>query len=244
LSGWSTREVIVGLRLLLATVTVVGVVTLPAAAASGTSCVPQSPTPPAAGPGPLPGQQATQVRWTRISRTVRYGDLASVQGQVIADDAALGSAEVHLFARPVGGSWSQLATTTSAPDTGVFSFGCVAPGHTTAYRVVYAGDVLHAGSEATRRVGVARRVPDRMRQPTPTRLVHTGSVSPRYRGPVVLQRRSGGDWHRVQVGRVGDRSAWRFVLRNPRSGSYRAVVPADRRFVLSASDHVWRVRVG
>jgi hypothetical protein len=232
-----------GLRLLLATVTVVACVALPAAPATATSCVPQSSTPPV-GAGALPTQEATQVRWTQASGTVRYGDLASLQGQVVTGDGALGDAEVHLFQRPVGGSWTQVASTTSDRETGVFSFGCLTPAHTTSYRVVYAGELLYAGSEATRQVAVARQVPDRMRQVTPTRLVYAGAVSPDYHGPVVLQRRSGRHWNRVEVDRADDRSTWRFVLRTPRSGSYRAVVPADRRFVLSASDHVWRVTGG
>lgn len=229
-----------GLRLLLATVTVVASVALPAPPAVATTCVPQSSTPPV-GPEALPTQESTQVRWTRISRTVRYGDLVSLQGQVVTGDGALGDAEVHLFQRPVGGSWSQVASTTSDHETGVFFFGCLTPAHTTSYRVVYAGELLYAGSEATHQVGVARQVPDRMRESTPTRLVYAGAVSPDYRGPVVLQRRSGRHWNRVDVDRTDDRSTWRFVLRTPRSGSYRAVVPADRRFVLSTSDHVWRI---
>jgi hypothetical protein len=116
---------------------------------------------PALPPGSLELQD-TRIHWTRWPTSVTYGDLATLQGQVVVDDGALADATVDLLARPPGSQrWQRIATTTTDQDTGVFTFGCLQPNKTTEYRAVYHGTIYYAGSQATRHVPVARRVPDR-----------------------------------------------------------------------------------
>lgn len=234
------RAVITAVALTVALLLPVG-----APSASARTCVPPEPEPllPVAATSPV-GQE-TWVRWTRASREVRYGSTAVLQGQVVTDDGALGGVDVRLLAQPAGESgWTRVATAKSDPETGVFGFGCLEPRRTTTYRAVFDGDLLYAASESSHRVGVARLVPDAMRRKGESRFVYTGSVSPRYRGRVLLQRLTAdGSWRRIAVDRAGSRSRWRFVL-DGRPGRYRALVPADDRFIASPSDHVWRITRG
>lgn len=193
--------------------------------------------------------EETSIRWTRWSTRVVHGDAAVLEGQVVTDDGALGGVEVGLFQRRPGeSSWTSRGTATADPDTGVFSFGCLEPTATTEYRAVFDGTLVHGASQAVRKVGVARRVPDAMSRIAAERFALTGSVSPRYVGrSVVLQRRSCADcrWASVQTRETTSRSRWRFTIDSSTfSGRrwFRVVVPADRRYVRSHGDHVWWVR--
>jgi hypothetical protein len=202
---------------------------------------------PAMPPGSLEVQD-TRIHWTGWPTSVIYGDLATLQGQVVTDDGALADAEVDLQARPVGSQrWQHVNTTTTDADTGVFTFGCLQPTMTTDYRAVYAGTVYYAGSQANRHVPVARRVPDSIVRVAPDRFRYSGSVRPRYAGgAVTLQQRRCPDcrWRTSSRTTSDGRSGWRFVIdastfRGRRW--FRAVVPANAGFIASPSEHAWRL---
>lgn len=212
--------------------------------------------PPSASPLPVdatPGDlglalEETRIHWTRWTRKVRYGEVASLAGQVVTDDGAVPSAEVELFARDAGSrSWTRVWSTTSDRDTGVFTFDCLRPDPTTDYRVVHEGTLLHGASEGVRRVRVARRVPDAMRQVAADRFRLTGSVSPEHAAaPVHLQSRGCRScaWRRVDTDTTSSRSRWGFSIRvGDAVGTrwFRALVPASDGYVASPGDHVWRI---
>jgi hypothetical protein len=189
----------------------------------------------------------TEIHWTRATRTVTYGADAVLEGQVVTEDGALGDARVDLYARPHGAaSWSRVGSATSHAETGVFSFGCVTPERTTAYRVEYAGDGLHAASRATRTVRVARAFVEDMTQTAPTAFRLDGAVSPQYAGPVLLEHRAGdGRWTVVDRSRADRRSHFGFAIDVSRlrgAHEYRAVVPADDAFTRSTGGR-WRITI-
>ena len=230
------------IRAVLAVLVAASALLVPTLPAHGTSCVPAG----SETSTPLPaGLTATELHWTRVTQRTTYGNDAVIQGQVVTSDGALGDADVHLWSRPGGGDWTYQGTTTSNADSGVFAFGCVLPTVTTDYRVEYHGDVLHAATEATRTVRLARFVDDAMRRRGGTRFAHTGTVSPDYTGPVLLQHRRGeAAW--VTVARRTTRdSAWRFTvdvagLRGRHS--WRALVPPGDGFTRSLGT-TWKIRL-
>jgi hypothetical protein len=68
---------------------------------------------PALPPGSLELQD-TRIHWTRWPTSVTYGDLATLQGQVVVDDGALADATVDLLVRPPDSQrWQRIATTTT-----------------------------------------------------------------------------------------------------------------------------------
>lgn len=200
----------------------------------------------------VPGLTGTEIHWTRWSRWVVYGGASTLEGQVVTDDGALREAEVELYARRRGADrWRSVGTAVASPETAVFSFRDHEPSATTDYRVVFAGDLVYAASEATRRVPVRRRVRDRMRRVDPTHYSLRGSVAPRYRDRRVrLQRRTCRRcaWSTVATRDTDGRSRWRFRVDAPdrrhRTWYYRAVVPRDAHFARSYSDRVWSIRRG
>jgi len=219
------------------------------------TCAPQppptatSPVRPVVGGTPLATTE-TSIHWTRVSTRLTYGDAGLLEGQVVTEQGAVTDADVDLFERRSGArEWTLVASATSDPDTGVFSFGCLQPERTTTYRAAYAGTLTYSASEGTRQVEVARRMPDSMRQVRPSRFAYSGSVAPRYDGRVTLQRRAcpSCDWKDVATDATDDRSRWRFTIDVSRLGgklAYRATIPADARFGRSLSEHVWRITVG
>lgn len=199
--------------------------------------------------GVVPGLVDTQIHWTRWNRYVVYGGRTVLEGQVVTDDGALPGAAVDLYARRAGsGRWHPVGTTTSSSDTAVFRFDEHEPSRTTDYRVVFEGDVMYARTEDTKGVPVRRRVPDRMRRVDATHYTFRGSVEPRYRERRVrLQRKTCRRcaWDTLATRRTTRRSRWRFRVSAPdKRGTwyYRAVVPRDRHFARSYSEHVWAVR--
>ncbi|HEX6247190.1 MAG TPA: hypothetical protein VFZ64_04915 [Nocardioidaceae bacterium] len=248
-----------GGRLVAVVLTAVVAAGLPAeegAAATAPACTSASPSPKtapltdavAAEQAPGPVAEKTWIHWTRWSTRVVHGDPAVLEGQVVTEDGALARATVDLLERRAGTSgWSEVASATADPETGVFSFDCLRPTVTTEYQVVYGGTLLHGPSRAARTVGVARRVPDTMRKVAADRFVLAGSVQPRYVGqPVVLQRKSCADcrWRAVRTRETTNRSRWRFAIDSSsftRRQWFRAVVPADKGYVRSYGDHVWRI---
>lgn len=217
----------------------------PATPAAARTCAPLPPDPaPATGVPVLAAP--TEIHWTRVTRTLTYGADAVIEGQVVTEDGALGDARVDLYARPSGAaSWSRVAVAASDSETGVYSFGCVLPERTTAYRVQYAGDALHAASSSTRTVHVARSVTDELSRSGSAAFRLDGAVSPRYRGPVVLQHRAeGGRWAVVGRDRA-ERSRFGFTIdvsRRRGAHEYRAVVPAGDGFTRSTGTR-WRITV-
>lgn len=228
-------------------------VVAPSTPATARTCAPPPPTSlgevtPVAVGLPLVSQETT-IRWTRATVRLTYGDDAILEGQVVTDEGALADAPVDLYARLAGqDEWSLVASTSSDPETGVFAFGCLLPGRTTTYRASYAGSPTYGASEGVRRVEVSRRMPDSMRQVSPSRFVYSGSVAPRYSGTVTLQRRDCAScaWRKVATDRTDTGSAWRFTVDVARlSGryDYRATIPADAHFARSRSEGVWRITV-
>lgn len=199
--------------------------------------------------GAVPGAMATRIHWTRWTRRLVYGASTVLQGQVVTEDGALPDAEVDLYARRAGARrWRLVDTAVSSSDTAVFAFAGHEPSAVTDYRVVFDGDVLYAGTEATRPVRVARRVRDVLRRLRGDRYALRGWVAPRYRHRrIVLQRQTCRRcaWSTVAAERTSGRSRWRFRLTGPTGRGtwhYRAVVPRDGRFVRSYGDHVWVLR--
>ncbi|HSE10145.1 MAG TPA: hypothetical protein VLB29_15910 [Nocardioidaceae bacterium] len=188
----------------------------------------------------------TRIHWTRWTTRLVYGGDAVLAGQVVTEDGALADATVDLFARPARtDAWKHVSTRSSDPETGVFTFTCLDAPRTTEFRVVFNGTVLFAGSEATKRVAVARRVESTMRNRADGRFVFAGSVAPRYvERPVVLQRKDCDKcgWERVRAARTNNRSRWSFVVSAPTRGArhFRAIVPRDASFV-TGSSRAWRV---
>lgn len=194
------------------------------------------------------GLEDTEVRWVRWHTRVVYGDTATLEGQVVTQDGAIPDARVDLLAKEAGAQdWVTVDSATSDSDTGVFSFTCLRPTRTTAYRAVYHGTLLYGGSEGDRTVEVARRVPDSMTRVAPDRFRFQGSVEPRYVArPVLLQRKdcSSCRWRTVSRATTTARSGWRFTIDvSGFTGSrwYRAVVPADDLYVRSYSLRSWRL---
>jgi len=238
---WSRTRRALGV---LAVTLVAALVVLPAPPAAARTC---APVPPEAGAGASVPVLATPTRihWTRVTRTLTYGADAVIEGQVVTEDGALTGARVDLYARPSGAaSWTRIAAATSDDETGVYSFGCVVPERTTAYRVEYAGDALHAASEATRTVEVARAVLDDLDRSGAARFRLVGGVSPRYAGPVLLQHRAGdGRWAVVGRDRADRRGRFSFDIDAARltgAHDYRAVVPAGDGYVRSTGT-TWRI---
>ena len=194
------------------------------------------------------GLEDTEVRWVRWHTRVVYGDTATLEGQVVTQDGAVPDARVDLLAKEAGAQdWVTVDSTTSDSDTGVFSFTCLRPTRTTAYRAVFHGTLLYRGSEGDRTVEVARRVPDAMTQVAPDRFRFEGSVEPRYaERPMLLQQKSCSScgWGTVSRTTTTARSGWRFTIDvSGFTGSrwYRAVVPADDLYVRSYSLRSWRL---
>lgn len=194
------------------------------------------------------GVQATEIRWVRWHNQVVYGDSTQLQGQVVTEDGAIPDANVDLLARQAGStSWTPIGSATTDHDTGVFTFGCLRPELTTEYQAVYGGTLYYGGSEGTRTVAVARRVPDSMRQVAADRFRFLGSVEPTYAGrPVLLQRKSclSCRWTTVLRKNTSARSGWAFTIDvSTYSGGrwFRAAVPADASFATGYSDRVWRL---
>ena len=232
----------------------VAVVGAPPASASEVqpACVPPPPRQSAVlpeAPDVTVGVVETEVRWTRWSTRLVHGQPATLAGQVVTEAGAVADTTVELYARTAGaGGWTHLGAASSDPDTGVFAFNCLPAPETTTFRVVYEGTPVYRPSEAGRTVPVARRVPDGVSRRAAGGFWFSGSVRPGYAGGrVLLQRRTCGScsWSVVTRTDADARSRWRFVLSEPRSASsswsYRAVVPADDRFVTGVSDHVWRI---
>lgn len=222
--------------------------------ASASTCAPAAPSSPVAEALPVvasasPLAQETEIHWTRAHRRLTIGDTAVLEGQVVTRDGAVGDATVDLYQRTAAnGDWTFVASATTDAESGVFGFGCLEPHRTTTYRVVHEATPTLGPSQGERRVGVSRRMPDRMEQVGANRYVFSGSVSPRYDGPVTLERRAcpGCAWRAVRSRPTGARSTWRFDLDLTgleRDVFYRAAVPADRRFARSVSDRVWRFTV-
>lgn len=209
-------------------------------AAHAVTCPPQA----APSSSALPvGLVATEVRFTRVTRSTTYGGDAVVEGQVVTSDGALPDAEVHLWQRPHGGRWSYHGSSTTDPETGVFSFCGVLPERTTDYRVEYHGDVVHAASRTDHTVKVARRLDDTMRRTGATTFAHEGEVAPAYAGVVLLQHRAGrGPWTTTGRQRAeGSRWSFRVDVAGLRGRhAWRAVVPAGDGFVRS-SGGAWRI---
>ncbi len=202
--------------------------------------------------GPVPGAEETRIHWTRWSRRLVYGATSVLEGQVVVGEGeqagSLPDAEVDLYARRAGTSgWRLVGTAVSSSDDAVFAFSDHRPSANTAYRVVYEGDLFYARSQATRRVDVARRVPDTLRRIGSSRFALRGSVAPTYRDRrVVLQRRTCArcSWSAVAAVRTSPRSRWGLGLPvPPRPGTwyYRVLVPGDRLFVRGYGDHVWEL---
>jgi hypothetical protein len=200
--------------------------------------------------GPVPGAEKTRIHWTRLSRRVVYGEATVLEGQVVVGEGdqsgAVPDAEVDLYARRAGSTdWQPVGTAVSSSDRAVFVFHDHVPSANTDYRVTFEGDLFYASSEATRRVDVARRVPDALRRIDASHFALRGSVAPTYRqGGVVLQRKTcrGCSWSTLAYERTTSRSRWSFGVSVPRERGtwyYRVVVPADRLFVRSVSNHVW-----
>lgn len=240
-----------GIRLALAALAATtGIMPVGAPHAAAQTCAPVPPSGagvPIATSTPLLSDQ-TRIHWTRATRRLTYGETGSLEGQVVTDDGAVGGAAVDLYERAGDGSWQPLASTTSDEETGVFGFGCLAPRHTTTYRVVHEGTVLHGPSADNRQMAVARQMPDHMEQLDATRFTFTGAVSPRYAGPVTLERQdcSSCDWRPTDRVRTDRRSRWRFEI--DVAGlrgriAYRATIPADERFARSTSRRTWRITV-
>jgi hypothetical protein len=236
--------------LMLASVLLVGSAQSPATAGS---CVPAPPTQrPAAdlastAPGTR-GIESTRIHWVRWHKRVVYGGAATLDGQVVTEDGAVANATVDLFVRDAGAEdWTHTQSATTDPETGVFSFSCLEPTVTTEYRAVYHGNLYFGASQGTRKVGVARRVPDAMRKVATQRFRFSGSVEPSYRQrPVLLQRKDCPTcrWRTVTRKVTTDRSRWSFALDTSTfSGRrwFRAVVPADEQHVRSVSDRAWRL---
>jgi hypothetical protein len=212
--------------------------------------VTRAPLPVAGDVRPVPGAQETWIHWTRWSRRLVYGDTTVLEGQVVVGEGdqarAVRDAEVDLYARRAGSAdWEPAGTAAAAGDDAVFAFHDHAPSANTDYRVVFDGDLLYARSRATRRVDVARHVPDALRRIDASRFALHGSVAPAYRDrAVVLQRRTCRrcSCSALATGRTGARSRWGFRVQVPRESStwyYRVVVPGDRLFVRGYGDHVW-----
>lgn len=241
-TGSPTRRALASLVLAVAAVTPA----LPASPAAARSCPP--PPPPAAAPPSAPVLAApTQIHWTRVSRLLVHGSDAVLEGQVVTEEGALGGVRVDLYARPAGATdWTRVSGTTSDDDTGVFSFGCVMPGRTTTYRVEYAGDALHAPSRDDRTVQVARSLDEDIRRTGPATFVLDGTVSPRYRGPVLLRHRpEGGGWTVVARRTADPRSQYAFTVDVSRLRGlheYQVVVPADGAYARSTGTR-WRISV-
>lgn len=194
------------------------------------------------------GVEATQIRWVRWHTRVVYGDTAVLEGQVVTEDGAIPDATVDLLAREAGSDeWSPIASTSTDPDTGIFSFDCLRPRMTTEYQAVYEGTLFYKSSQDERAIGVARRVPDAMNQVASDRFRFEGLVEPGYAGrPVLLQRKdcSTCRWRTIARRDTSSRSAWWFTIDvSGFTGSrwFRAVVPADERYVLSFSARTWRL---
>jgi hypothetical protein len=195
------------------------------------------------------GIESTSIRWVRWHTRVVYGDMATLDGQVVTENGAIPDATVDLFVREAGSEdWRHTQSARTDPETGVFSFACLEPTVTTEYRAVYGGNLYFSSSRGDRNVGVARRVPDGMKQVAPDRFRLSGSVAPSYRQrPVMLQRRNCPTcrWHTVTRKDSTDRSRWSFTLSSSSfSGDrwFRAVVPADEQYVRSFGARVWRLR--
>jgi hypothetical protein len=194
------------------------------------------------------GIESTSIRWVRWHKRVTYGDTATLDGQVVTEDGAIADATVDLFVRESGEEdWRHTQTATTDPETGVFSFACLEPVVTTEYRAVYHGNLYFGSSQGTRKVGVARRVPDAMKQVSTERFRFSGSVEPRYQQqPVLLQRKACPTcrWRTVTRKSTTDRSRWSFAIDTSTfSGRrwFRAVVPADEQHVRSVSARAWRL---
>lgn len=196
--------------------------------------------------------EETRIHWTRWNDRVSYGDSAVLEGQVVTEQGAVSEATVDLFAREAGVTgWTPVASASTDPQTGVFSFGCLRPAATTEYRADYAGVLLYyRGSESVKEVQVARLVPDTVTQVSTTRFRFDGAVRPRYSDrSVLLQRKSCSScsWQTVARRKTTTGSRWSFTIDvSTFTGQrwYRAVVPADERFVRSYSDRVWRFSRG
>lgn len=220
---------------------------LPVSPSAARTCAPEPPAPPATTTSVPVLAAATQIRWTRVTRTLTYGADAVVEGQVVTEGGALGDARVELYARPRGAaSWSRVGSATTDAETGVFSFGCVMPPRTTAYRVEYAGDGLHAASRSTRTVRVARAFVEDMRRSGAAAFRLDGALSPEYAGPVLLAHRVGdGRWTVIGRDRADRRSHYGFTIDVSRVRGvheYRAVVPAGDGFARSTGGG-WRITV-
>jgi hypothetical protein len=221
-------------------------------ATAGTCVPPPAAQRPAAGltstmPG-TNGMVSTSIRWVRWHKRVTYGDMATLDGQVVTEDGALADATVDLLVREPGeDGWRHTQTATTDPETGVFSFACLKPSVTTQYRAVYDGNLYYGGSQGTRKVGVARRVPDAMKQVRAQRFRFSGSVEPTYRQqPVLLQRKDCPTcrWRTVTRKSTTHRSRWSFAIDTSTfSGKrwFRAVLPADEQYVRSVSARAWRL---
>jgi hypothetical protein len=194
------------------------------------------------------GVVETRIRWVRWNKKVLYGDGAVLDGQVVTDDGAVADATVDLYARDAtSAEWNLIQSATTDPETGVFSFVCLEPAVTTDYRAVYEGALYFQGSQADRRIGVLRRVPDSMKQVDAERFRFRGAVRPAYANrPVLLQQKtcSSCRWRTVERTRSTESSRWRFMIdaRTFTGRRYvRAVVPGDASYVRSASRRTWRI---
>jgi hypothetical protein len=236
--------------LMLTSVLLVGPAQSPATA--GTCVPPPATQRPAAGlAGTVPGAhgiESTSIRWVRWHKRVVYGDMATLDGQVVTDDGAITNATVDLYVREAGADdWRHRQSATTDPETGVFSFDCLQPTVTTEYRAVYSGNLYFGSSQGNRKVAVARRVSDTMKQVAAHRFRLIGSVQPSYRQrPVLLQRKECPTcrWRTVERKDSTDRSRWSFTISSSTfSGKrwFRAVVPADQQYVRSGA-RAWRLR--
>ena len=239
-----------GTRTLLAALAAGLVVPLGGLAASpadaGTCATPtptSTPTTPVLESLPLVGEP-TSIHWTQVSKRLRFGDHGELTGQVVTAEGAVPGATVHLYER-VAGAWEQLDTTTSDQEKGVFSF-CVTPERSARYLVVHEGSPFYAPSQSQRTIGVARRMPDAIRQTGARTFVLSGTVSPRYAGRVTLERQlcETCAWQAVRAVTTGAGSAWSFdidVTGLRGTTAWRATIPADAAYLRSTSDRTWRI---
>lgn len=195
---------------------------------------------------PVIGVADTDVRWTRATTWLNYGGRAVLEGQVVTFDGALPDAVVTLFARPSGGDWRPLASTSTDAATGLFMFR-PKPTRKTAYRVEYAGDLAYGSSANSWTVNVKRKITSGLAGNGDGTFTMRGTIAPRSAGTTVrLQRKTCAScsWSSIAETTATGDSTFKFRFAGPgkpATWQFRAYVRGDSAFLTSVGG-TWSVR--
>jgi hypothetical protein len=168
-----------------------------------------------------------------------YGDRLSLAVNVVTDGGEQVFEGTLAVQRRLAGAsaWTTVATTTTAD---LYS-SVRAVGNAT-YRVLYSGTETYAASSVAATVKVQHKLA--LTGTSGRQAGIKGAVSPKYRGPVTVLKKTGKRWTKFKTVRTSPRSRFFVTLPAPRKGKYfwRLTIRSSRAFAVTQSPVYYTTR--